>query len=372
MSVNQGTSPPGGSGTSDGVPPPLVEINEKLLRGEIPEKLPVRRFIGWWGYERRGYKKVSTIRQTLKRLGIRTDPDFDAVHIDDTIGFDAEPKAGSSDVVENVTVMPTFEPVVYVGGAVHDPTYRIGKLASANLLASPAAELVRVSPNTSLREVVTRMLSKGVSHVPVMTGEREVKGVVTWSSIGKRLGLGCSGTEARDFMEQPVQIVESKTNLFKAVGTIVEHGYVLVMSEDRTITGIVTATDLSLQFRQLGEPFLLLGEIENHVRRLIADKFTKTELRQFRDPSAGDEPFDDVADLTFGDYVRILQTEPNWKRIDLAVDRDVFIKDLDRVREIRNEVMHFHFDPDGLEPEYVGFLQQFVRFLQTLDEFGAL
>jgi len=42
----------------------------------------------------------------------------------------------------------------------------------------------------------------------------------------------------------------------------VTHEYVLIRAADRRICGIVTTSDLGLQFLQLGEPFLLLGEIE--------------------------------------------------------------------------------------------------------------
>ena len=64
-----------------------------------------------------------------------------------------------------------------------------------------------------------------------------------------------------------------------------EHECVLVRDETRKLTGIVTTADLSLQFRDLGEPFLLLGQIESHVRNLIADKYHKAELIEACDPS---------------------------------------------------------------------------------------
>jgi len=47
--------------------------------------------------------------------------------------------------------------------------------------------------------------------------------------------------------------------------------------------GIVTTADLSLH-SPIGEPFLLLGQIENHVRNLMADKYTANELAAARDP----------------------------------------------------------------------------------------
>ncbi len=68
--------------------------------------------------------------------------------------------------------------------------------------------------------------------------------------------------------------IRAESSLFQAIPIIVEHQYVLVRGSDNRITGIVTASDLSLQFQQLAEPFLLLGEIENHIRRILGDNFS--------------------------------------------------------------------------------------------------
>ena len=65
-------------------------------------------------------------------------------------------------------------------------------------------------------------------------------------------------------MEVPSEI-RSDASLFEAVQQIVEHECVLVRDTTRKLTGIITTEDLSRQFAQLGEPFLLLGQIENHI-----------------------------------------------------------------------------------------------------------
>jgi hypothetical protein len=71
----------------------------------------------------------------------------------------------------------------------------------------------------------------------------------------------------------------------RPVPTIVEQGYVLVLDATNRVSGIITTFDLSVQFQQLAEPFLLRGKIENHVHRLIDGKLTKEELAEARDPS---------------------------------------------------------------------------------------
>jgi hypothetical protein len=53
-----------------------------------------------------------------------------------------------------------------------------------------------------------------------------------------------------------------------------------------------------------------------------------------------------VSDLTFGEYIRLLEVPENWCRLGLNLDRPLIVERLSKIREIRNEVMHFH--PDGI------------------------
>ena len=50
--------------------------------------------------------------------------------------------------------------------------------------------------------------------------------------------------------------------------------------EDNRIAGIVTSSDLGNQFMELAGPFLILGEIEMHLRRLVLKGFTLQELQE--------------------------------------------------------------------------------------------
>ena len=71
------------------------------------------------------------------------------------------------------------------------------------------------------------MLQYDFSQLPVMQGEREVKGVITWKSIGSKLAFGCKCHAVGDCRED-ARIVDSNRTLFDAIPTIVEFGYVLV------------------------------------------------------------------------------------------------------------------------------------------------
>lgn len=209
------------------------------------------------------------------------------------------------------------------------------------------------------------MLTNDFSQLPVMTGPRDVKGLVSWKTIGSRLALNKSCVQSKDFMES-AQILSEDVSLLEAVDIIAAHDYVLVQKSDKTIGGLITASDFSLQFKAMSEPFLLVGEIENGIRHLLHGKFNDKELQTARVEADSNRVVKSPSDLTFGEFVRLLQPESNWNKLALKIDQSEFIKQLDRVRTIRNDVMHF--DPDGLDPDDTRFLMEFAQFLKRVRE----
>jgi predicted transcriptional regulator len=232
------------------------------------------------------------------------------------------------------------------------------------MLAAANQPPVCVSPDADICEAVTLMLQHDYSQLPVTTSEREVKGIISWKSLGSRLALGKSCVKVRECMEYASE-TRLDTSLFEVIPQIVQHDCVLVRDGTRKLTGIITTADLSVQFAQLGEPFLLLGQIENHVRNVIAEKFAKTELKAACDPSDPDREIEDVADLTLGEYIRLLENPSNWKKVAIPLDRGIFVGELRRIGSIRNDVMHF--DPDGVGPEGLATLRKFAHFLSDLE-----
>jgi hypothetical protein len=213
----------------------------------------------------------------------------------------------------------------------------------------------------------TLMLTHDFSQLPVMKSDYDVKGIITWKSIGIRLALGIKGSLVRECMD-PHQEIPATFSLINAIPIIVQSQYVLIRDQGR-ITGIVTASDLSLQFQQLAEPFLLLGETENHIRLLIGDKFSLTELSDISDSEGRDQEVSSIYDLTFGQYIRLLQNPDKWKKVNLSIDRVAFCDQLDTVRKIRNDVMHFN--PGPMKAEDLQRLRDFLSFLQLLQNIGV-
>jgi len=208
------------------------------------------------------------------------------------------------------------------------------------------------------------MLMNGYSQLPVVQNDRKVDGMISWKSIGEARALNRECDTVRQCMDTSTEVLDSDMSLFDAIKVIAEKEVVLVRGPDKRICGLVTTSDISTQFHLLSEPFLLLGEIENHIRRILDGKFSVGVLKASRDPADADRDIQDVSDLTFGEYLRLLENPDNWSRLAYQLARRLFVERLAKVRRVRNDVMHFH--PDGISDEDMELLRDTVRFMQTL------
>src|SRR5262249_19753232 len=145
-----------------------------LKQGPAPT-ISVREFLMWFDAQRRGIHVVRQIRESLAAARLKTVPDFEGEYIDNPISFA---------FTEPETNKPLNEPTVQPDTYSTDPTFRIGKLQAAN------KAIVSVKPNQKISEAITLMLLHDYSQLPVMTTDREVKGVISWKCIGSSLALG--------------------------------------------------------------------------------------------------------------------------------------------------------------------------------------
>ena len=337
----------------------FAEAVKKAQAGERVTTTP-RTIVGWWGRSRRGRNIVEKIRKQMKRKKVTTEPDFEAVWIDDPVYLvtakEDGAKRGTEQAAKPATeaaALPSLEPV--------EPAHRISRLEAAS--RAPEA----VSPGDSREKAVTLMLQRGFSQVPVMPNKGTVKGMVSWRSIGQSLHFGAKCKTVDDCMEQAREVPET-ASLFEAVKVVTVYDAVLVRSMNGAITGIVTHADIGRQFGELVEPFLLIEDIEEVLRALIDRAFSAKELKNVarNDEQDHSRKVETVQDLTFGEYLRLIENREHWAQLKLPLDRKEVIKRLERVREIRNDVMHF--DPDPLDDESLELLRFSARFFAKVHE----
>ncbi|SMF55613.1 CBS domain-containing protein [Azospirillum oryzae] len=321
----------------------------------------VRELLRWFGAQRRRAGIVERIEAELEVAGLRTDPHFTTTWIDSPVTFrkreTAQPGSEPGPAAANHAAEPES---ASKADEFKDTDHLVRMLKAAN------RDVIRVNPQDSIRTAITLMLAHDFSQLAVMTSERELKGAISWKSIGSRLSQGKQPQKVAEVME-PASEVPDTASLFEATKKIIETDYVFVRSmADRKIIGIVTATDLSEQFQRLSEPFLLLGRIENQIRRMISHFDVETLRAACHDGDPDRKAkVTKASDLTFGEYLRLLQREENWRKLPFFACGSTFCKELDEVRELRNDIMHFH--PDELEEGDFEQLRRFSRLLERLE-----
>jgi CBS domain-containing protein len=384
------------------IPKEIGRMASRLREGHRVNRITVRDLLRMFKAERRGLNKVHDIRTALDSLGLVTEPDFESVWIDGRIRIclrDPVPVAATSEALTQNEISDAEDeedeeeglgdnssqelgekngaqqsgdvdkpPIVVANEGIvetvlsesADPTFRIGSLPEAN------KTLTTVSEDDDLKKAVTKMLMFEYSQLPIMRGDREVKGMVSWKTIASRYAIGSEASKVVHCRED-AQVIDSNGTLFDAIPTIVKHGYVLVRDpQNRRITGIVTASDLSLQFQQLAEPFLLLREIELHLRQLLENSIFPEDFDWLASADMARPKPKSISNLSFGDYIRLLQRAEVWKRLSLNIDQAFLTTHLEEVRQIRNDVMHF--DPDPMTTKQLNVLKNAAKFMQQLYE----
>ena len=238
-----------------------------------------------------------------------------------------------------------------------DPVLCVRLLPAAN---RPPVTVNRDDP---VEKALTLMTMYDYSQLPVTQNMRKADGMVSWRSVLLARTKGVDAARVGQCMERHEE-VRADDSLLTAFQKIVDHEAVLVKGAQELITGIITATDLSIMLREQTEPFLLLGEIENQIRRLISGHFSREELDDAKDRRDEKREVQDVTDLTFGECTRLLERPECWQRLGVGLDRKTVVTQLNEVRGIRNDVMHFN--PDGLSEGELQQLKDVRRLLRRV------
>ncbi len=355
------------------IPYQLLAVQKDIAAGKR-RWAKVKTLLSWFEKKGRGKHVVQTIQEALNETGLFTHPAFTTGGVHDYIEFKTLSETGDGPAAES--------PGTRVSGGGTKPddgsqaesaegsdgrdrhsqeatgsNFCIGMLEAANR----PNEILVIARDKTVEEATTLMIMHRYSQLPVTQDMRRIDGMISWRSMGRVRARGDACKHVRDCLE-PVLILDQDAPFFEAVDTITEKEVVLVRGRNRTITGVVTTSDLSREFRHKSEPFLLLGEVEDRIRILISRKLSAEEIKKAKDPGDDTREIEDAADLTFGEYVRLLESRENWQKLRLGIDRKLFVGLLNDVREVRNDVMHFR--PDSSEPEDL----DKVRMLRSLLE----
>ena len=157
---------------------------------------------------------------------------------------------------------------------------------------------------------------------------------------------------------EPAVTLDVGDTLYKAVDRLTAPGaYAAVVVKGTRPVAILTGKDMTNFFRSLFEGIILVEEIElllrDHVSRAFPDKESLNAAAIATFGPAPENPLwarRNPNKLSFGDEVWLMVDDDNWPHFEAVLGpRSVFSALMERVRQVRNQLMHFKGQLDPLE-----------------------
>ncbi|WP_157517596.1 restriction system modified-DNA reader domain-containing protein [Micromonospora rifamycinica] len=320
-----------------------------------PRTLTVREFIKHWGVEDRDRTASVQIDADLANHGLTTVPDFRTVGLDRTIRIVGLPEGDDAATV----VEPGVDSSELVPSASDEESIDVG-LTLGNLLPDEMS-LTWVSPTASFEEAITAMQVDDFSQIAVLADPHTLHGAVSWESIAaaKHRDADATFSDAID-RRAATRVFDYHVRLLDVLGTLQRDGFIFVRDDQEEITGIITAADVVRKYDETATPFFLIGEIDQELRQLLQNTFDDETVKQAcRSAGMSFKSFDS---MSVGQYQAVLNDPDCWKQLGWPLDRTIFIQRLDRLRRVRNNVMHFN--PDPVKPTDVRKLRNFLDLIR--------
>ena len=353
------TVPDGGHPDLEARQDEFLQSAKKAAESGSPDRMSVRELIGIWGARGRDFGVNERVEADLGNHGMTTEPDFRAVTLDDTVAIVLTTERATDEAptspVEDASDLEATPPQINV--AVSEGSWDRG-LAIGNL-PSASKEVCSVTPDATLEEAITLMLTEDFSQLAVMTSPRELKGAVSWKSIAKARNANPGAKLSAAIVK--AEAVPYTADLISMLPVIEHQEFVFVHGLDRSITGIVTLADVVEAYVQMASPFFMIGRIDQSLRRIIEATLTLKTITPLIDPD-GLRGISSYGRLTIGDYQRILENPDCWAKLGWPLHRKIFCNRLEKIARIRNNIMHFNNDP--LPNDVLSRLQNFINLLQ--------
>lgn len=291
------------------------------------------------GCQRRTAQNCATVERYLCENNMEVCPSYNDVWIDVPIVMQHKQMA-SSKIEEN-------------------PVKRVKVLETAHALPC------YVDNNDDLNKAITLMQMHDYSQLPVTNNKlRGICGFISWKTIGIALSNGIKSDKVKDYVDKDIVILGQEVPLMEVVTKVQKHDFAVVIDAKKELCGIITTADIASQFISNTEPFIYTEQIESFLRLLLKDVFLLEEIKSVSVEPERANSISSIDDLTFGEYLRLIENEDNWNRLNLKIDRKLFLQRMDAIRQIRNDIMHF--EPAGITNNQKHMLIETSNFLEKL------
>jgi len=355
--VDVGTDP----GYEGDVRPPASQEDLKTeVDREGTRQLSARDLIGLWDWQRRTTDCIETVDQGLADLGLAVAPHFTAVQLDDLVtvsgaGAGEYEPDGGTDGGAPVDLAPRRADD---DEGATDLTWRIGSL-------SLAKKVVTVKADQPVGTAIEQMIAGEYSQLPVVDGYERLKGVITWESIAHAQFRGTPTWVADATLANAYSCRESE-ELFARIDDIQRRGFLIIVDGENVVTGILTAADLSGELRNRVQPFTVLEEIEQRLRKAVSSLSVEDLRGSFPDGDSRAKKINSPKDLKLGNYSYLLNDETRWTALAWPYERADMVSRLRKVASYRNSIAHWDIDFPGQGSAELAHAKQVLRLLKVI------
>lgn len=152
---------------------------------------------------------------------------------------------------------------------------------------------------------------------------------------------------------------------FPRILGILDRDDAILVGQPVNLQGVVTPMDVLNYLYKVAIPFVLLAEIELSLRKLLRVSVDDDQLdeciRLTLKEKYGDDLPNSLEEMEFNDYIQIIGHGRTWPRFQYVFgrvgdwQRNRTRVDLERIRDLRNDVFHFRRE---LDPEDFDRLQE--------------
>lgn len=347
----------------------LHQIKENLEAGRNQHKMG-RNLLAAFGYVRRRATVIDQINITLDELGLVTTPKITTEMPLEAPRIIFRLKQGEGGAAQH-DISDSGETDAKDDGSLVDDedessehvlehSFRVHDLASAQ------KEVECVPADALLKTAYTKMVKGKYSQLVVASSDKpfqqDIKGILSYQSIVKAMMIA-KPEIVGDCVEKNPAFVQHDEDLEAAVTRLKTNDVVLVIGQDKRLQGIVTAWDLAEEFAQLVDPFRRLGEIEERLKSLMRNRLDKDAVSEFlgKQGSSSEKQTSDIEGLTLGQMQSAMGFPEHWEKLGVHFDRKVFVCAMNKVRQYRNQLMHFGGPLNEQEKEQLANFCDMVR-----------
>jgi hypothetical protein len=264
--------------------PAHSEIPDQLLRvargvDSEPQRCSYRQLLGWFGETAPSVLLRRRIFSAIDAVGLIATPSLEGLSLDAIVTFRRAAGATSAhDPVEDrasttsaITRPRALEPEIAKALRRSRAALRVADIPGA---LEPAPT---IAPATTWMQARTKLQLAESHALVVVTGTRMVRGAVTWRSLANS-----AGEPDVPVTPEPIGSIAHDARLLDALPVLEAEGLAVVLDAQRMPCGPIDAGAALRVLHVESEPYLLIEEIEFHLRALLDTKLTIFEFAGLR------------------------------------------------------------------------------------------